>query len=537
MSGVVNRGHSPGRFAFRAFLAAAMLGSIGLACYGAVRNVDLTWPGAWLPVLAFLVSLESIYTERLLSLPDQHIEETARLRIAEAVTILVILRLASSLAYGWSSFVADLRLWTEEPWRLLDLSFLLSGALLAGMWVTARKLGRSLLALEVDPLERAVSPTDPAYDLLSSMPSRGRPDRSGNSQRVTRIFLGGGAVMLVITGIAHINLAEMSVVPTANVRWLGVNLLGYFALGLALISEMRYATLVATWEVQKIPVLGRLGRRWVMWLGISLGLVAIVAAVLPRGYSVSLLKAVTQVVQWVIYVGAYVIISALLMVGYVFQLILSLFKGEPAQAPPARPEIEPPLPVGDVGGSPAAWMQLVRSIVFWVIVVGGAAYALFSFVQDRWGLFAGFRPGDMLHKLWAWLRGLWKRAGVAVHELRERAAQRRAKRQVSAARRRRRRRGALTPRERVQQLYVMVLEAAAEHGIARSPSMTPAEYLPCLAPHVLEAESDLIELTHAFEHARYSLRDVLPSDVERVGACCRAVEHALEQPASSEATP
>ncbi|MGC9360773.1 MAG: DUF4129 domain-containing protein, partial [Anaerolineae bacterium] len=118
-----------------------------------------------------------------------------------------------------------------------------------------------------------------------------------------------------------------------------------------------------------------------------------------------------------------------------------------------------------------------------------------------------------------------------------RAAQRRAKRQRQVAARRKRRRRALTPRERVQQLYVMALEVAAEHGIARAPSMTPAEYLPCLAPHVPQAEGDLSELTHAFERARYSLRDVSLSDVERAGECCQAVERALEQRASSEATP
>ncbi|MGC9360716.1 MAG: hypothetical protein ACP5G7_10160, partial [Anaerolineae bacterium] len=419
MSGAVSRSHSPGRFAFRAFLSAAMLAVIALGCYGFVRNIDPTWPGAWLPVLACLVSLESIYTERLLSSPELHVEETARLRITEAITILIVLRLVSSLAYGWSSFVADLRMWSNEPWTFLDLSFLLSGALLAGMWVTARKLGQALQALEADPLEKRISPTDPGYDLRSSMPSRGRPDRSAQSQRVARIFLGGGAVMLVITGVAHINLAEMAVVASANVEWLGANLLAYFALGLALISEVRYATLIATWEVQEIPVLGRLGRRWVMWLGVSLALVALVAAVLPRGYSVSLLKAVTQALQWLIYIAAYVMVSALLMVGYVFQLILSLFKGEPAQAPPQTPALEPPMPVAEVGGAPAAWMQLLRSLVFWIVVVGGAAYALFHFVQDRWGLFSGFRPGAMLRKFWAWLRGLWQKAGVAVREIQE----------------------------------------------------------------------------------------------------------------------
>ncbi len=536
MSGAVSRSHNPGRFAFRAFLSAAMLAVIGLGCYGFVRNVDPTWPGVWLPVLAFLVSLESIYTERLLGSPDLHIEETARLRITEAITIFIVLRLVSSLAYGWPSFVADVRTWSDEPWKFLDLSFLLSGALLAGMWVTARKLGQALLALEADPLEKTVSPTDPGYDLRSSMPGRGRPDRSGESQKVARIFLGGGAVMLVITGVAHINLSEMAVVASANVQWLGANLLAYFALGLALISEVRYATLVATWEVQDIPVLGRLGRRWVLWLGISLALVAIVAAVLPRGYSVSLLKAVTQVLQWLIFIAAYVMVSVLLLVGYAFQLILSLFRGEPAQAPPPTPAMEPPMPVAEIGGAPAAWMQLVRSLIFWGVVVGGAAYALFHFVQDRWGLFSGFRPGVMLRKLWAWLRGLWTKAGVAVRELQERVAERRAKRRRIVAARRRRRRRALTPRERVQQLYVMALEVAAEHGIARAPSMTPAEYLPCLAPHVPEAEGDLGELTHAFENARYSLRDISATDVDRAGECCQAVERALEQRASSEAT-
>lgn len=537
MSGAPDSIHIPGRFVLRALLASAMLGCIGLACYGFVRHIDPSWSGGWLPVLALFVSLESIFAERLLNAPEWHMEDTVRFRVAEAVTLIVMLRLVSSLAYGWPSFVKDLQRWTDEPWTLLDLTFVLSAAFLAGLWVTARKLGQALQALESDPFEHALSPTDAGFDLRSSMPSRGQTDRSAHSRQVATTFLGGGAVMLVIVGLAHINLADLELVQASPIRWLGANLLGYFALGLALISEVRYAMLLATWEVQEIPVLGRLGRRWLTLLAVSLGLVAVVAAVLPTGYSVSLFQALTQAAQWVIYVAAYVIMTVVIISGYLLGLLVSLFSGEPAQAPPAAPEMEMPVFTGNGGEAPLAWMQLFRSLIFWAVIVGGAAYAFYHFVQDRWGLFQGFRPWALLRQLVAWLAGLWRKAGEVVQVARERAAKHRALRRVAAVRSRRRPRGPLTPREQVQQLYVMALAVAARYGVARAPNLTPSEYLPCLAPYVPEAERALVELTRAFERARYSRGDVSQSDVERAGSCCQALERALERRASSEATP
>jgi len=535
MSGAPDRVSIPGRFFFRALLASAMLSCIGVACYGFVRNIVDTWPGWWLPVLALLVSLESIFSERLANAPERHLEDAVRFRVAEAVSLVLVVRLVSSLAYGWPHFMGDLRMWTAEPWTILDLTFVLSTAILAGFWVVARKLGIALQSLEADPFEHALSPTDAEYDLRSSMPSRGLTDRSAEGRRVAGIFLGGGAVMLVLVGLSHINIAEMEVVEAANVRWLGSNLLAYFALGLALISEVRYATLVATWEVQEIPVLGQLGRRWLSLLAGSLLLVAVTAALLPTSYSVNLYQAISQIVQWVIYGVAYAIMLVVGGVGYLLALIMSLFSGKPVEAPPMTPMMEMPVFEGDAGGEPAAWWPLVRSLIFWAVIVGGGGYALFHFLQDRWGLFRGFHPWDLLKRFWAWLVSVWAKTGEVVQQVREEAARRRALRQSAAARSQRRRRRALTPRERVQELYVRALDVADRYGLGRAPNLTPSEYLPCLAPHVPEAENDLSELTRTFERARYSCDDVSPSDVERAGGCCEALEQALEARAASEA--
>ncbi len=535
MSGAPARAPIPGRFYFRALLASAMLSCVGLACYGFVRNIVPTWPGWWLPVLAGLVSLESIVSERLSNAPERHLDDVARFRIAEAVTLVLILRLVSSLSYGWSSFLGDLQGWTAEPWTILDLTFVLSAAVLGGFWVVARKLGIALQSLEADPFEHAVSPTDADYDLRSSMPSRGLTDRSAEGRRVAGIFLGGGAAILVLVGLSHINIAEMEIIEASSVRWLGPNLLAYFALGLALISEVRYATLVATWEVQEIPVLGRLGRRWLTLLAISLALVAVVAAFLPTSYSVSLYQALTQVIQWLIYGVAYAIMLVIGGVGYLLALIMSLFTGEPVEAPAMTPAMEMPVFEGNGGGTPAAWWPLVRSLIFWALIVGGGGYALLHFLQDRWGLFKGFRPWALLRQFWAWLVGLWHKAGEVVQQVREEAAKRRALRQSAAARSRRRSHGPLTPRERVHQLYRMALEVADRYGVGRAPNLTPSEYLPRLAPHVPEAEADLAELTRTFERARYSREDVSQSDVERAGSHCEALERALEAHAASEA--
>jgi hypothetical protein len=59
----------------------------------------------------------------------------------------------------------------------------------------------------------------------------------------------------------------------------------------------------------------------------------------------------------------------------------------------------------------------------------------------------------------------------------------------------------------VRQLYLRLLQHAANAGHPRSLVQTPYEYAVRLRPHVSDEQEALVGLTRAFVEARYSKRD------------------------------
>ena len=265
----------------RPLAIASMLTCIAIALSQMIGSFSPEWPGGLFTALAFIVCLESIHSERFLARMRLSGRDRFRFRFVEWVSILLLVRFGVYLRYGMRQLMADMAAWTTNLGSFFEIGFVLNGLLTFIFWYLASLLSRTMRELEASPIERMPAVTDPDYYLRSTMPRHGRVDRSAGLNRIVSVFFWGGAALLVLTGISQVDVSDLIVFRHSRSSGIILNALAYFLIGFLIISQAHYTILKANWDLQGIPILGPLGRRWVLLLLAFLAMIGLVSALLP----------------------------------------------------------------------------------------------------------------------------------------------------------------------------------------------------------------------------------------------------------------
>ncbi|MFH1086928.1 MAG: hypothetical protein V1772_14360, partial [Chloroflexota bacterium] len=386
----------------RPLAVAAMLTCLAISLAQAVAAFEVRWAGRAFAVLVFVVALESIHARRYLERVRMDSRDRLRFRFVEWVVLTLAARFFPYAELGGQKLVADLARWSGSMATLFDFGFLAHVVLVAIFWGLAYALSQALDELEATPLERPVAVTDPGYYLRSTMPQQGRVDRQSRVNRIVGLFFAGGVFILLLAAAARVNVQVFITFKHPRSTGIILNVLAYFVIGFFLISQARYTVLKANWELQNIPVMGNMARRWLLLVAGFLIAVGLISAVLPVSYSVGIIDAIGTAVRWLVYVLVQIAFFVLFAISYVIGLVLSLFTGKPASATPnmARP-VAPPMPPA-VPGEPNPWWQLIRSLLFWTALFGIVGYSLFQFLVYRLHLLENVR----LQRFLGWLQRL-----------------------------------------------------------------------------------------------------------------------------------
>jgi hypothetical protein len=384
---------------FRPALIAGMVACLTAPLVFGLHSLIPAWGGTYFFFFAFLASLEGILSER--ALEKRRITGWAYYgsRAAEALILLLLLKLANYIPLGFDRLLADAQLWASEPYLLLSGLDLYLGTVFLVLWMGSLYVARMVKELDVEEVKEPPPPdkTSPEYYLWLTKPSAVR-DRQETLAWLTETILWGGVAMLLASVAIHLFVASAQV--------LAVPTLIYFALGIALLSQARFSVIYAGWKAQSIDVQPGIARRWLVWAALFLVGVALVALMLPTYYSMGPLKALLAFLGMVYGVLSFVISLIL------FLLILPLALLFPQIETPAPPLLEPmpfPTPEAGTGSVSPPWLEIMASIVFWLVVLAIVSYALVRFLRDRVGLPAEGEEGE---KTWwgrflAWLRSLW----------------------------------------------------------------------------------------------------------------------------------
>jgi len=243
------------------------------------------------------------------------------------------------------------------------------------------------------------------------------------------------------------------------------------------------------------------------------------AFLLPTGYTVGLLDAVSAVVTIIGTIATLLWLILSHILGLLLWPLMMLFGHEQPDRTRGLPPLQLPQqrPVG-AGGTVPGWFEVLRSFIFWIATAGLIVYVTRSYLRDHPELLRGLVSLGPIRALRNFLVAVWQRLAGLVEAVGERIPRRSTRRRArpgdSKTPFRFFRLGALPPRERVLYYYLSILKRAGRQGFPRGRAQTPHEYGATLGPHLPEAQEEMDRLTQDFIEARYS-RHPFDRDKER----------------------
>jgi hypothetical protein len=327
-------------------------------------------------------------------------------------------------------------------------------------------------------------------------------------------FFWGGIILVLISGITQwilrAGFSSLTDFQRPSIGGIIFNVLVYFTLGLVLLSQARLTRLLVGWETQKVPVTSGLVKQWAKYGLLFLGVITLVAFILPTGYSLGFLASAAVVIGYLLGLLMFIFELLTFLIFLPFLWLFSLLgQSTEERSPPPLPPA--PFTSPAEAGTPApSWFEAVRSLIFWLVAIGMAWYLVKIYLNDHPELrqmLKSFKPVGLtirlLKQLWAHLLRL---AQTGLEMIPKKTILPEQQRGVPAPVRRwnwfglRR----LAPRERILSYYLNILKRAEKCGPARKAHQTPYEYEPDLSRSVPDVQPEVDALTQAFVQARYS---------------------------------
>jgi hypothetical protein len=186
------------------------------------------------------------------------------------------------------------------------------------------------------------------------------------------------------------------------------------------------------------------------------------------------------------------------------------------------------------GSEPIAWIEFLRSLLFWGLFIAVIFFALRYYLSQNTALWKAITSFPLFRWLrvslkgfWRWVKGANRQLTVLVQSGLKRI---RAPRLGNPAKSVRRifNLARMSPRERIIYFYLNVIQLGGERGIERRPSQTPYDYENRLASEVPEIDPELHGLTETFLEARYSQHPVEQDRSEQAGTLWERIQAILK---------
>ncbi len=491
-----------------ALIGALVCFVLGVVAFGLA--IAPGWQTRFLVILSAVVGIEAFLYSRRLTRSAFLFKEWLVLLVPP----IVLIRFLPYLDDPSATLGRDLASWWHDPSTFFTVAFVADTIVLLGAWTIVFVCTQALNQLRVQEGE-ILDQTDARFKELYEDNWRSY-DHSEPLRRLGRIYLWGGVILVILAAMASIGTTQLFNVAALgqligfqrpSLQLVLANVFLYFLLGLLLLGEAHYVRQRTIWRLDRLSAPSEVATRWV---GSVVGLVlaaAILAAVLPTSYAMTLGQLVGYVAYAVVEVFAYFAAA----IFYLIYLIARLFGARSGGSEPQHPAALPHLPSVASAPPSASPLDTIRSLVFWLIALGILLYSLSVLWRKRGPSLGHFPLGRLLRvpgRLILWLVRLIGRVGREVGQAMVNAVPTlfrhvpttppRAFRFVSLSR--------LGPRELVEYFYLSVCERAGQLGHPRPPGVTPLEYRSILRESLPLVDPELDALTDAFVEARYGPR-------------------------------
>lgn len=505
-------------------LIASMTTLIVSAITATLHSANTTLPWGGLNILAFLATLEGVYSSRWLNNLDQLMVSHMLYRLAELTVIALIVRLYAWFALGSSlPTLFAVQQYLRHPLDFFsDPFFIISLTLVALAWQRGIAFGNLFQEL-------AISRAEEAYFHSGSKQDRWHNDAPIHTERSKlvasffRQWAVGGVVLVVCVGLSTFALDEASGINLLALArrslqpHLLLALLLYLLIGFWLLAQARLAWLNGRWLFEGIVPTPDLMQHWSrssFWL---LLLIALAAAFIPIGSTFPASRLLTTLLAGILYIVNFLFyVVALLFLNLLGLLLPNMESSAATAAPPPPPpaELLPPAAAASSG----ELLAMVVSSLFWTAVLAGTIAAILFVIHDR-GKLLNWQLGQRIwFLLLSWLRekfgAFWRQMDSLQFkwptgwEMKRKQGE-----EIEKNGRFPRffRLSSMPPREQIRYFYLTTLKRAGQRGVARSAHQTPSEYAAQLKDNWPDGNDDIDQLTNVFLHAQYNPAPI-PSD-------------------------
>ena len=457
----------------------------------------------YLVLVGFFVALEAtfsmnqFYTGRNLTI------STGLYRVVEWVVLFVFLKLSTYIGDGISELNEMLRVWFFNPQAFFAdeklFVVLINGVV---VWIFTTIMVGSLHDIEND--DRLIQSAN-REGLISN--------RDEIRQKMLNHFTVFGLFLVVTTVIIRIGEFGFDPAGISSYRSIGIGLIIFFSTGMILMSQLQFSVLLAGWLWERIPFDLRVSVRWIFTSLFILLMVLIISAQLPSEPLLGLFPSLRYLFDWFIMIVSVIIFILSLPIILLVSLLSLLFKVDVKEVPrPSLPEF-PAVPQVEHGAL-ASWLELAKSIGFWIILLGIFLFAIIQYIRQNKEYFVKIRRLGLIRwfgQVWHQIYQAWTKSRKVILEKVKQELER-----IGVLQRNRRlldawnyiRLGSLSPREQVRFFYLAILRRSSEAGINRKASQSAEEFSEQLKEFFPELSDELNTLTSGFVDARYSTHEI-----------------------------
>ena len=491
------------------FLQPAMIG-VMVACISyTIAQLLRQWVPGWrhhLFIIApILAALAGYATHQTIQKHYLGSNESLRYQIYELVLIFLLCKISTHLDNTMSEIISQVQGWFTDPKTFFDGETILMFVLSTMAWFSAAVTARDLHNI-----------TDPTLYIGEKSPMT----------RLSTRFYAGGLILLITTAFARVRFAEILQNDNPRVPGLIFNILIYFMLGLFLLGQLNYLRHTGLWRRQRVQFDAEVGKVWLRYSLLFLGLVTLIAFILPTGYTVGLLDLVRYTINLVLFIVNLIFF----ILSYPVLLLLSLlFRNEESALPLPETPVSFQPPETPAATSNNEWLEIARSIVFWIIALMAVGYVIRGYLRDRSNLLTSLqriKPVKWLMIVLKNIARLWRRISSSIVETVPKMIDRLRRRSAKRLSPSRKQRGA-GHRDRVFFHYLHTLDVAKEEGLSRANTQTPYEYNQVLASSLKDAKPQMARLTEIFMEARYSHHDLNNEHADQSETDAQRIQEAL----------
>ena len=476
---------------FRPALIVAMIMCLNYSLVNFARLINPAWRGTYFLLGMLLTAVEAIYSYRALKRWRMRGRSLLQYRLAEATVLIILLKLLSFAAKLPAQIWLELWGIWQNPLSFITVEFYMMLGLAMISWIVATFSIDDFEAL-YDPYTFRTDKILPFHDLLSR-------------------FFWGGIFLVIISGVSQI-IARAGVSSLADwqrptIGGIVFNVMLYFMLGLILLSQANLTRLLVRWRVQKLTVAPDLIRQWGKYALVFLVILTGFVFLLPTTYTLGFLETAAVGVRFLLSLLFFLAQLVVFLITLPFVWLLSLLTQTPIEQTFLNP---PPPPVFDSpdSGKASPWLEVLRSLIFWLMTLALIGYLLKIYLQDHTDLFEPLKRYRLFNWIITLLKSLWGQltglARLGLELLPRSKTPPRKKDDVLTGGSLGWLRQRLSPRERILAYYRNVLRRVASQGRGRKLSQTPYEYQPDLSQTIPDAQSEIEGLTNTFVQARYS---------------------------------